>query len=59
MTERSSRALGRLLQLVGLAIPPLAIGAELAGRVGLGASMLLAFLGLVVFSLGTRMLPPP
>lgn len=52
-----SRPLGRLLQVAGLAIPPMAIAAELAGRVSLGLSMVVAFLGLVVFSLGTRMLP--
>jgi hypothetical protein len=45
------------LQVAGLAIPPMAIAAELAGQVGLGVSMVIAFLGLVVFSLGTRMLP--
>lgn len=45
------------MQVAGLAIPPMAIAAELAGQVGLGVSMVIAFLGLVVFSLGTRMLP--
>ncbi len=53
----SPRSLGRFLQFVGLAIPPMAIAAELAGRVGLGVSLLIASAGVLVFLLGTRMLP--
>jgi hypothetical protein len=53
----TSRPLGRLLQLAGLAVMPMAIAAELAGRVGLGMSMAIAAVGAAIFFTGTRMLP--
>jgi hypothetical protein len=52
------RRLGRVLQLAGLLILPLAIAAELAGRVGLGQSLLIAACGAAVFLAGSHLAPP-
>jgi hypothetical protein len=43
---------GRALQLLGLLILPFAIVSELAGRVGLGQSLLIAAAGAAVFYVG-------
>ena len=48
----SRYAVGRALQFVGLLVLPFAIASELVGAVGLGRSMLIALLGVVVFYLG-------
>jgi hypothetical protein len=49
--------IGRLLQVGGLIVLPVAIASELAGRLTLGQSMLVATLGAALFLVGTRMLP--
>jgi hypothetical protein len=49
------RALGRILQTVGLLILPFAIVSELLGRVGLGQSMLIALAGMILFQMGVAM----
>ena len=43
---------GRVLQLVGLFLLPFGIATELAGKVGLGQSLLIAAGGFCVFQLG-------
>lgn len=48
----SRYAVGRAVQFVGLLVLPFAIASELVGAVGLGRSMLIALLGVVVFYLG-------
>lgn len=45
-------ALGRALQVAGLTVPPLAIAAQLADRVGLGVSLLIAGVGILIFYVG-------
>jgi len=46
------RQWGRVLQMVGLLILPFGIATELAGRVGLGRSLLIAAGGALVFYVG-------
>lgn len=53
------RALGRVVQFVGLLILPFAVASELMGEVGLGKSMLIAAAGAGVFYLGVAMQGPP
>lgn len=50
-------ALGRGLQLAGLLILPAAIAAELADRVGLGRSLLIAAGGAALFYVGVLIQP--
>lgn len=49
--------LGRALQLLGLVILPFGIASELAGKVGLGRSLLIAGGGVAVFYLGVLIQP--
>lgn len=49
--------LGRALQLIGLMILPFAIVSELVGKVGLGKSLLIAGLGVIVFYAGVAIQP--
>ncbi len=48
----SRYALGRTLQLIGLFILPFGIASELAAKVGLGQSLLIAGGGALVFYVG-------
>ena len=45
-------AIARLLQLLGLLILPFGIASELVGKVGLGQSLLIASVGIVLFYVG-------
>jgi hypothetical protein len=44
--------LGRLLQLIGLVVLPVAVSGNLANALTLGQSLTLSFIGLVVFYIG-------
>lgn len=46
------RSLGRALQFLGLLILPFAIASELVAKVGLGQSLGIAALGMLVFYVG-------
>lgn len=48
----SRHQLGRSLQFVGMLILPFGIVSELVGKVGLGQSLLIAGLGMIVFYIG-------
>jgi hypothetical protein len=48
---------GRVLQLVGLVILPLAISAQLANKITVLQTMVFALVGVGVFAVGTRLLP--
>ncbi|MDX2036542.1 MAG: hypothetical protein SFX72_07815 [Isosphaeraceae bacterium] len=51
----SRRQWGRALQFLGLLIPPFGIASQLLDKVGLGASMLIAALGMAVFYAGHQL----
>jgi len=46
------RSLGRLLQAVGLAIPPLAMVAQLSERIGAGQMLQFLLAAVIVFGIG-------
>jgi hypothetical protein len=50
--NRNRYALGRFLQLLGLLILPFGIASELVGAVGLGQSLLVAAVGMLIFYIG-------
>jgi len=52
------RAVGRVVQFVGLLILPFAIASELMGEVGLGRSLLIAAAGAGVFYVGVALQGP-
>jgi hypothetical protein len=49
--------IGRLCQVAGMIAMPAAIAAELAQKLTLGQSLLVATLGAALFLFGTRLLP--
>ena len=49
---------GRLLQVVGMIILPFGIATELAGKVGLGQSLLIAAGGFCLFQFGRSVQGP-
>ena len=57
MTLRDRYAFARSIQVLGMTIPPLAIAAEVFGQVGLGQSLLIAAVGVGIFSIGQRLQP--
>jgi len=46
------RRVGRALQLIGLLVLPFGIASELAEKVGLGQSLLIAAAGALIFYIG-------
>ena len=48
----SRHSLARGLQFVGMFILPVGIASELVGKVGLGQSLMIAALGMVIFYAG-------
>jgi hypothetical protein len=55
----SKYRLGRILQVIGMIVLPVAIASELAKRVTLGQSMVIATSGAALFLLGTRLSQSP
>jgi hypothetical protein len=55
----SRYTLGRTLQLLGLLVLPFGIASELAGKVGLGQSLLISGAGVLVFYAGFLLQPRP
>ena len=47
--------IGRVLQSIGLMILPFAIVSELVGEVGLGKSMMIALVGMMLFQVGVAL----